>query len=71
MTRELGLPLHFPGAKEGWNTLQETTAAESLGRATLWALDEEMKTKRCNEIFNISNGDVYRSKQLWNELGAF
>jgi len=38
MSRELGLPLRFPGTKEGWNTLQETTDAELCGRATLWAL---------------------------------
>ena len=68
MTRELGLPLRFPGTKEGWNTLQETTDAELFGRATLWALGED---KARNEIFNISNGDVYRWRQLWNELAAF
>src|SRR6267378_3859790 len=38
MTRELGLPLRFPGTKEGWNTLQETTDAELFGRAPLWDL---------------------------------
>jgi len=68
ITRELGLPLRFPGTKEGWNTLQETTDAELFGRATLWALGED---KARNEIFNISNGDVYRWRQLWNELAAF
>src|ERR1700731_1313245 len=68
MTRELGLPLRFPGTKEGWNSLQETTDAELFGRATLWALGEN---KARNEIFNVSNGDVYRWRQLWNELAAF
>jgi len=68
MTRELGLPLRFPGTKEGWNALQETTDAELFGRATLWALGED---KARNEIFNISNGDVYRWRQLWNEVAAF
>jgi nucleoside-diphosphate-sugar epimerase len=68
MSRELGLPLRFPGTKEGWNTLQETTDAELFGRATLWALGED---KARNEIFNVSNGDVYRWRQLWNELAAF
>src|ERR1700687_4153720 len=68
MTRELGLPLRFPGTKEGWNTLQETTDAELFGRATLWALGED---KARNEIFNVSNGDVYRWRQLWKELAAF
>jgi len=68
MTRELGLPLRFPGNKDGWNTLQETTDAELFGRATLWALGED---KARNQIFNVSNGDVYRWRQLWNELAAF
>jgi nucleoside-diphosphate-sugar epimerase len=68
MTRELGLPLRFPGNREGWNTLQETTDAELFGRATLWALGED---RARNEIFNVSNGDVYRWRQLWNELAAF
>src|SRR5882762_7155710 len=68
MSRELGLPLRFPGRREGWNTLQETTDAELFGRATLWALGED---KARNEIFNVSNGDVYRWRQLWSELAAF
>jgi len=68
MSRELGLPLRFPGNKEGWNTLQDTTDAELFGRATLWALTED---KARNEIFNLSNGDVYRWRQLWGELAAF
>jgi nucleoside-diphosphate-sugar epimerase len=68
MSRELGLPLRFPGRREGWNTLQETADAELFGRATLWALGED---KARNEIFNVSNGDVYRWRQLWNELAAF
>src|SRR5271155_3642263 len=68
MSRELGLPLRFPGRREGWNTLQDTADAELFGRATLWALGED---KARNEIFNVSNGDVYRWRQLWNELAAF
>ncbi len=68
ISRELGLPLRFPGRREGWNTLQETTDAELFGRATLWALGED---KARNEIFNVSNGDVYRWRQLWNELATF
>ncbi|GLU55231.1 NAD-dependent dehydratase [Dyadobacter frigoris] len=68
MHRELGLPLRFPGSKAGWNSLQETTDAELFGRATLWSLTED---KARNEIFNISNGDVFRWRQLWTELAKF
>jgi nucleoside-diphosphate-sugar epimerase len=46
MSRELGLSLRFPGRREGWNTLQETTDAELFGRATLWALGEDKARKR-------------------------
>src|SRR3981189_426832 len=67
-SRELGLPLRFPGTKEGWNSLQETTDAELFGRAALWALGSD---KAKDEIFNVSNGDVYRWRQLWGELGEF
>jgi len=35
MSRELGLPLRFPGLQEGWNSLQEACDAELFGRATL------------------------------------
>jgi nucleoside-diphosphate-sugar epimerase len=68
ITRELGLPLRFPGTQAGWITLQETTDAELFGRATLWALGED---RARNQIFNVSNGDVYRWRQLWRELAAF
>jgi hypothetical protein len=68
MSRELGLPLRFPGTKEGWNTLQETTDAELFGRASLWTLGEE---KARDQIFNVSNGDVCRWWQVWSELASF
>ncbi len=68
MSRELGLPLRYPGTREGWNALQETTDAELFGRGTLWALESDNAR---NEIFNISNGDVYRWSQLWNVLAEF
>src|ERR1700694_1268476 len=31
MSRELGVPLRFPGRQAGWNTLQDTTDAELFG----------------------------------------
>ena len=68
MSRELGVPLRFPGRQAGWNTLQDTTDAELFGRATLWALSDE---RAKNQIFNVSNGDVYRWRQLWNVLAEF
>ena len=68
MSRELGVPLRFPGRQAGWNTLQDTTDAELFGRAALWALSNE---RAKNEIFNVSNGDVYRWRQMWTVLAEF
>ena len=68
MSRELGIPLRFPGRQAGWNTLQETTDAELFGRATLWALSDE---RAKNEIFNVSNGDVYRCARCGMFLLSF
>jgi nucleoside-diphosphate-sugar epimerase len=68
MCRELGIPLRFPGTQAGWNALQETTDAELFGQATLWALKDDNAR---NEIFNISNGDVYRWRQMWGVLAEF
>ncbi len=35
------------------------------------AIPFEVPDKAHNEIFNVSNEDVYRRRQLWNELAAF
>src|SRR5271167_626159 len=60
MSCELGLPLRFPGTKEGWNTLQETTDAELFGRATLWAIGEDkarMKVLMYRTEMSIAGGN--------------
>jgi transposase-like protein len=55
-------------AGEKCNALMGRLIVNIPGRATLWALGED---KARNEIFNVSNGDVNRWRQLWNELAAF
>jgi hypothetical protein len=39
-----------------------------FGRPTLWALGSEAAK---DEIFNVSNGDVYRWRHLWNMIADF
>jgi hypothetical protein len=58
----------IPASERGWNALQQAADAELFGRAILWALGQE---KARNEIVNVSNGDVYRWRQMWSELAAF
>ncbi|NMO13432.1 SDR family oxidoreductase [Pyxidicoccus fallax] len=65
MSRELGLPLRFPGRPGAYDALLEMTDAELLAKATVWAATDE----RCaNQAFNINNGDLFRWSELWPKL---
>jgi hypothetical protein len=68
MSKELGLPLRFPGNWSAWSALHEGTDAELLGQGALWAITSE--TAR-NQIFNINNGDNFRWRHMWRVLAEF
>ncbi len=62
ISRELGLPLRFPGTPEGYSALHQATDAGLLARATEWtATNPDCR----NEIFNVTNGDYFRWEGLW------
>ncbi|GLX69789.1 SDR family oxidoreductase [Paenibacillus glycanilyticus] len=68
MSKELGLPLRFPGKPGAYNSLLEMTDASLLARATVWAATDE----RCaNQAFNITNGDLFRWNELWPKIAAY
>lgn len=68
MSKELGLPLRFPGKPDAYHSLLEMTDAGLLARATVWAATDE----RCaNQAFNITNGDLFRWNELWPKIAAF
>lgn len=68
MSKELGLPLRFPGKPEAYDKLLEMTDAGLLARATAWAATDP----RCaNQAFNINNGDLFRWNELWPKLARF
>lgn len=65
ISKELGLPLRFPGKPGAYNSLLEMTDAGLLARATVWAATDE----RCaNQAFNITNGDLFRWNELWPKI---
>ena len=65
ISRELGLPLRFPGTPGAYNSLVEMTDANLLAHATVWAATDP----RCaNEAFNINNGDMFRWSEMWPEI---
>ncbi len=62
ISKELGVPLRFPGKPGAYDRLLEMTDAGLLARATVWAATEP----RCaNQAFNITNGDLFRWSEMW------
>ena len=62
ISKELGLPLRFPGTEACYRAVFQVTDADLLARATLWAADAPAAA---NEAFNITNGDFFRWQHLW------
>jgi nucleoside-diphosphate-sugar epimerase len=62
ITRELHLPLRFPGTRASAAALTQATDAELLARATAWAATSPAAA---DEIFNVTNGDQYRWEHVF------
>ena len=59
-----GRPLSFPG---GPPAVQEAVDARLLARAISWAGDSR---EACNEIFNVTNGDVFCWSEVWPQIAT-
>ena len=65
ISRELGLPLRFPGTHAAYQALYQVTSSDILARATDWA----GRTPAAHEgIFNITNGDYFRWQHMWPRI---
>ena len=65
VSKELGLPLRFPGKIGAYNSLYQVTESTHFANAAFWAATEP----RCGlEAFNITNGDYFRWKNLWPRI---
>lgn len=65
ISKELGLPLRFPGTEAAYRALYQITSADILAHATAWA--GETKAAE-NETFNITNGDYFRWQFMWPRI---
>ncbi len=65
LCRHLRLPLRFPGSEAAYRVLTQAVDADLVARAIIWA--GESATSR-NEVFNITNGDLFRWANLWPRL---
>ncbi|WP_069658123.1 SDR family oxidoreductase [Arcticibacter eurypsychrophilus] len=68
ISKELGLPLRFPGKPGAYKKLMEMTDAGLLAKATVWAATNE---QCANQAFNITNGDLFRWEELWPKIAAY
>jgi nucleoside-diphosphate-sugar epimerase len=67
ISKELGLPLRFPGKPGAYTSIYQVTESTHFANAALWAAIES----QCGlEAFNITNGDYFRWKNLWPKLAA-
>ncbi|UOX89426.1 SDR family oxidoreductase [Amycolatopsis sp. FBCC-B4732] len=64
ISKELGVPLRFPGKPGAYDSLLEMTDAGLLASATTWATNHQ-------GAFNIANGDLFRWRELWPKLAAY
>ncbi len=56
ISKELGIPLRYPGNPIGYTKLVDMTDSTLLAKATVWAATEP---KCGNEALNIANGDLF------------
>ena len=68
LSKELGIPLRFPGKPGAYDTLIEMTDADLLSRAIIWAATEP---RAANQAFNINNGDLFRWNEMWPKIASY
>jgi len=68
ISKELGLPLRFPGKLGAYDKLLDLTDAGLLARATVWAATN---SQCANQAFNITNGDLIRWNDLWPKIAVY
>ncbi len=66
--RALGVPLHFPGPQGCFDALYQVTDVGLLGRAMQWMATQP---NCANQAFNVTNGDLFRWRNLWPRLASF
>ncbi|KAF3674235.1 3-oxo-Delta(4,5)-steroid 5-beta-reductase [Capsicum annuum] len=59
------IPLIFPGTKEVWDSYSNASDANLVAEHQIWAA---LGAQGKNKAFNITNGDVFKWKQLWKVL---
>lgn len=67
ISKELGLPLRFPGTAASYGRLAQATDAMQLARGSVWAATQAPS----GESYNITNSDLFRWNQLWPAIARY
>lgn len=62
ISKELGLPLRYPGKPGAFRAVYQCTDSEVLAKAMVFCATE---AKAANNVFNVTNGDYFRWEHLW------
>lgn len=62
VSRELGLPLRYPGTARAYESLHQIADARQIGAAAVWAAGTDAAD---NQAFNVTNGDPARWSRTW------
>jgi nucleoside-diphosphate-sugar epimerase len=68
ISRELGLPLRFPGSAEAYASVYQVTSADLLARAMVWSATTPASA---GHAFNVVNGDLCRWESLWPRIADY
>lgn len=68
ISKALGLPLRHPGSEANANALFNVTDSGLLARACTWMATD---AGAANGPFNITNGDVFRWRDLWPAIADY
>lgn len=68
ISKELGLPLRFPGTQAAYDALMQVTDAGLLAEGMTWAATSP---EAAGEAFNLTNGDAFRWANLWPQFAKF
>ena len=65
ISKEIGIPLRFPGTRAAYEALYQLSSADILAEAADWAGTTPAAR---NQIFNLTNGDYFRWQHLWPKI---
>jgi nucleoside-diphosphate-sugar epimerase len=65
ISKELDLPLCFPGTQGGYQRIEQAVDTMLLAKASVWAATEP---SCAGEIFNVANGGLFRWEHMWPKI---